>query len=111
MIDRIKIGVKLEKIIENELKMTKYEFANLIDESVNVVIRLVRSEKKLNDLILFDKICSVSGYSLEDFRKEDLPSNNVVVRKRINNLLLRIEDRKDLEFIHSIVYNFYTTYK
>jgi len=111
MIDRIKIGTKLEKIIEKELKMSKSEFADLIDESENVVIRLVRSEKQLKDLIVFDKICSASGYSLEDFREDELPSSNSVMIKRINYLLLKIERKKDLEFIHSIIYNFYNTYK
>lgn len=111
MIDRIKIGTKLEKIIEDELKMTKPEFADLIDESVNVVIRLVRSEKQLKDLIVLDKICSASGYSLEDFRDKDLPSNNAVLIKRINYLLLKIERKKDLEFIHRMIYDFYNTYK
>lgn len=61
-----KIGEKIRKIREKELKQTREEFAEEIGISIHTAARLENATSKVNNIEVFLRISEISGYTLDE---------------------------------------------
>lgn len=94
-----KIGEKIRKIREKELKQTREEFAEEIGISIHTAARLENATSKVNNIEVFLRISEISGYTLEELlldNKETKEKEKII--RRIN-YILSILSQEELEYI------------
>ena len=94
-----KIGEKIRKIREKELKQTREEFAEEIGISIHTAARLENATSKVNNIEVFLRISEISGYTLDELllgNKETKEKEKII--RRIN-YILSVLSQEELEYI------------
>lgn len=109
--DYVTIGKRIQYIRKKVLKLTREEFAEVLNTNFTSVGRLERGQIKTLDLTLIDKISNKSGYSIDEIVYGFLDSNSNVLIKKINYLLNGLSEEElkyHFENIHYISKLFYS---
>lgn len=99
--DYTKIGERIRKIREKELKKTQEEFAEEVGISPNTLYRLETATRKVSNIEFFIRISEITGYSIEKLIQdnESSKSKEKIIRKI--NYLLNIISIEELEYIYA----------
>lgn len=99
--DYTKIGERIRKIREKELKKTQEEFAEEVGISPNTLYRLETATRKVSNIEFFIRISEITGYSIEELIQdnESSKSKEKIIRKI--NYLLNIISIEELEYIYA----------
>ena len=99
--DYSEIGKRIREIRENELKLTREEFAEKLGLSNSTLARLENpsNEQKVTNVETYFRIAQITGYSVEELMV-GIYSNSSKNReiKRIN-YLLNVLSKQELEYI------------
>lgn len=98
--DYDKIGEKIRRIREKELKLTREEFAEEISVSIQTATRLENATSKVNNIETFLRISEITGYTIEELLLEkDDSKNRERIRRKID-YLLNVISEEELEYIY-----------
>lgn len=98
--DYDKIGEKIRRIREKELKLTREEFAEEISVSIQTATRLENATSKVNNIETFLRISEITGYTIEELLLEKNDSKNRERIKRKIDYLLNVVSEEELEYIY-----------
>lgn len=98
--DYDKIGEKIRRIREKELKLTREEFAEEISVSIQTATRLENATSRVNNIETFLKISEITGYTIEELLLEKDDSKNRERIKRKIDYLLNVVSEEELEYIY-----------
>lgn len=98
--DYDKIGEKIRRIREKELKLTREEFAEEISVSIQTATRLENATSRVNNIETFLKISEITGYTIEELLLEKDDSKNRERIKRKIDYLLNVISEEELEYIY-----------
>ncbi len=96
-----KVGERIRKIRETELKQTREEFAEEIGISPNTLARLENASGKVTNIEFFMKISEITGYTLDELTQDN--NYTKLKEKTIKkiNYLLNILSVEELEYIYT----------
>lgn len=98
--DYNKIGEKIRRIRETELKQTREEFAEEIGISIHTATRLENATSKVNNIEIYLKISEITGYTIEELLLEkDNSKNGEKIRRKID-YILNVISEEELEYIY-----------
>ena len=98
--DYTRIGNKIRKIRENELHLTREEFAEEIGISIDTASRLENSTHTVSKIDIFIKISELSGYTLDEILNENnFPKEKIRYKRKIDNLL-KTATPEELKYIY-----------
>ena len=98
--DYDKIGEKIRRIREKELKQTREEFAEEIGISIHTATRLENATSKVNNIETFLKISEITGYTIEELLlQKDDSKNREKIRRKID-YILNVVSEEELEYIY-----------
>ena len=101
-----KFGSRIRYIRENELKMTREEFAELLELSISTIVRLENPNKnKVTNVETYFKVAQATGYSLEELLVGIYSNKNNREIKRIN-YILNVLSKEELNYIFKNVQEF-----
>lgn len=101
-----KFGSRIRYIRENELKMTREEFAELLELSNSTVVRLENPNKnKVTNVETYFKVSQATGYSLEELLVGIYSNKNNREIKRIN-YILNVLSKDELNYIFKNIQDF-----
>lgn len=95
-----KIGEKIRRIREKELKQTREEFAEEIGISIHTAIRLENATSKVNNIETYLRISEITGYTIEELLlQKDDSKNRERIRRKID-YILNVVSEEELEYIY-----------
>ena len=94
-----KIGEKIRKIREKELKQTREEFAEEIGISIHTAARLENATSKVNNIEVFLRISEISGYTLDALLLDNKETKEKERMIRRINYILSVLSQEELEYI------------
>ena len=94
-----KIGEKIRKIREKELKQTREEFAEEIGISIHTAARLENATSKVNNIEVFLRISEISGYTLDELLLDNKETKEKEKMIRRINYILSVLSQEELEYI------------
>ncbi|MGN1301844.1 MAG: helix-turn-helix domain-containing protein [Clostridia bacterium] len=94
-----KIGEKIRKIREKELKQTREEFAEEIGISIHTAARLENATSKVNNIEVFLRISEISGYTLDELLLDNKETKEKERMIRRINYILSVLSQEELEYI------------
>ncbi len=95
-----KIGEKIRRIREKELKQTREEFAEEIGISIHTATRLENATSKVNNIETYLKISEITGYTIEELLlQKDDSKNRERIRRKID-YILNVVSEEELEYIY-----------
>lgn len=98
--DYDKIGEKIRRIRETELKQTREEFAEEIGISIHTATRLENATSRVNNIEIYLKISEITGYTIEELLLEkDNSKNREKIRRKID-YILNVISEEELEYIY-----------
>lgn len=103
--DYVSIGKRIQHIRKKILKLTREEFAELLNTNFTSIGRLERGQIKTLDLTLIDKISVESGYSIDEIVHGFNNCNKNSLIKKINYLLEGLTE-KQLKYQFEIIHEF-----
>lgn len=95
-----KVGERIRKIRETELRQSREEFAEEIGISPITLARLENSTGKVSNIEFFIRISEITGYTLDELT---LDENNSKTEEKIIkkiNYLLNVISLEELEYIY-----------
>ncbi len=104
--DYTKVGERIKKIREKELKKTQEEFAEEVGISLNTLYRLETATRKVSNIEFFIRISEITGYSIEELIQdfENSKSKEKIIKKI--NYLLNVGSIEELEYIFANIRQF-----
>lgn len=103
--DYVAIGKRIQYIRKKVLKLTREEFAELLNTNFTSIGRLERGQIKTLDLTLIDRISIESGYSIDEIVHGFSNSNKSSLIRKINYLLEGLTE-KQLKYQFEIMHEF-----
>lgn len=97
--DYDKIGEKIRRIRETELKQTREEFAEEIGISIHTATRLENATSKVTNIETFLKISQLTGYTIEELLLQENDSKNTKKIRRKIDYILNVVSEEELEYI------------
>lgn len=95
-----KIGEKIRRIREKELKQTREEFAEEIGISIHTAIRLENATSKVNNIETYLRISEITGYTIEELLlQKDDSKNRERIRRKID-YILNVVSEEELVYIY-----------
>lgn len=95
-----KIGEKIRRIREKELKQTREEFAEEIGISIHTATRLENATSKVNNIETYLRISEITGYTIEELLlQKDDSKNRERIRRKID-YILNVVSEEELEYIY-----------
>ena len=97
-----KIGERIRKIREKELKKTQEEFA----EEIGISYRLETATRQVSNIEFFLKISEITGYSLEELTQDYETNKSKDKNIKKINYLLNVCSTDELDYLHACIRNF-----
>lgn len=97
--DYTKVGERIRKIREKELKQTQERFAEQVGISSNTLYRMETATSKVTNIEFFIRISEITGYTIEELiQGNDNSKSKEKIIKKIN-YLLNVSSVDELEYI------------
>lgn len=81
--DIVEIGKRIQFIRKNKLKLSRADFADLLNTNLSSIGKLERGEFKTIDLSLLDKISKVCNCTLDEIVYGELDDRDYTIKKLI----------------------------
>ena len=101
--DIVEIGKRIQFIRKNKLKLSRADFADLLNTNLSSIGKLERGEFKTIDLSLLDKISKVCNCTLDEIVDGELDDRDYTIKKI--NYLLRVLDKEELIYHFNNIQN------
>ena len=101
--DIVEIGKRIQFIRKNKLKLSRADFADLLNTNLSSIGKLERGEFKNIDLSLLDKISKVCNCTLDEIVYGELDDRDYTIKKI--NYLLRVLDKEELIYHFNTIQN------
>lgn len=101
-----KIGERVRKIRETELKQTREEFAEEIGISIHTAARLENATSKVKDVETYIKISEKTGYTLDELLLDRNKSKEIERIKRKIDYILNVLSVEELDYIYDDINRF-----
>ena len=79
--DIVEIGKRIQFIRKNKLKLSRADFADLLNTNLSSIGKLERGEFKTIDLSLLDKISKVCNSTLDEIVYGELDDRDYTIKK------------------------------